>query len=138
MEKPKLDTAIQYLSSGNYLWNAGIFMFTIKTIKEAFQKYCPQLFNLMQEPYHIFVEKFGTLESISFDYAIMEKVTNVVVCPMDLFWSDIGSWDAVDEIINQNQIKNYNPYLKVDQNNNMIYSKEKVIVDGVQNSFVII
>jgi mannose-1-phosphate guanylyltransferase len=64
-------------------------MFTIKTIKQAFATHCPDLFQMMQLSYPAFVQQFTILQSISFDYAVMEKASNVVVCPMDLMRSDI-------------------------------------------------
>lgn len=137
-EKPNVSTAREYIASGQYLWNAGIFMFTIKTIKDAFATYCPSLFQLMQESYDVFIGKFSTLESISFDYAIMEKAKNVMVCPMDLLRSDIWSRDAVEELLIQQKVINTNPYLMNDDKNNLIFSQKKVIVDGIENSFVIV
>ena len=137
-EKPNLETAQNYLESGSYLWNAGIFMFTIKTIKQAFAHHCPSLFQMMQSSYTDFIQQFTTLESISFDYAVMEKASNVVVIPMNVMRSDIWTWDAIDQLLVQQKVVNTNPYLSIDDKNNLVFSKQKIIVDGIENTFVII
>lgn len=137
-EKPDEETANKYLASGEYLWNAGIFMFTLGTIKKAFATYCPWLFHMMQQPYATFLEKFHSLESISFDYAVMEKASNVLVCPMHLMRSDIWSWDAIDELLAEQKVSNTNPYLLTDDQNNLVFSQKKIIVDGIKDSFIII
>lgn len=136
-EKPNLETAQQYLTSGQYLWNAGIFMFTLKTIKQAFATHCPDIFQMMQSPYSVFVHQFTTLQSISFDYAVMEKAANVVVSPMNLMWSDIWSWNAIYQLLVEQKVANMNPYLFLDDKNNLVFGKQKIIVDGIENTFVI-
>lgn len=136
-EKPNMETAQHYLDSGQYLWNAGIFMFTIKTIKTAFANYCPSLFRVMQESYDTFLQQFMSLESISFDYAVMEKASNVVVTPMNLMRSDIWSWDAINQLLIEEKVVNTNPHLLLDDKNNLVFGKQKIIIDGIENAFVI-
>jgi mannose-1-phosphate guanylyltransferase/mannose-6-phosphate isomerase len=136
-EKPDIEIAKKYLASWQYLWNTGIFMFTIKTIKKAFATYCPWLFQMMQAPYPMFLEWFNALESISFDYAVMEKASDVLVCPMHLMWSDIWSRDAIDELLIQHEALNTNPFLVRDNQNNLIFSQKKCIVNGISDSFII-
>jgi mannose-1-phosphate guanylyltransferase len=68
---------------------------------------------------------------------VMEKASNVVVCPMDLMRSDIWSWDAIDQLLTGQKVINTNPYLLLDDKNNLVFSKQKIIVDGIENTFII-
>ncbi len=97
-EKPKEKDAVKYLASGNYLWNAGIFIWKASDILNAFRIYCPELyeafynirnryFTSSEEAY--VAEIFYTCESISIDYAIMEHAQNVYVIPAQFAWSDL-------------------------------------------------
>ncbi len=91
VEKPDRATAEQFLASGRYRWNAGMFVWSARTIAEAFQKYRPDLW--MEE--RALRRAYPKLEKISIDYAIMEKADNVVVANGDFAWDDVGDWAAV-------------------------------------------
>ncbi|MBW1997500.1 MAG: NTP transferase domain-containing protein [Deltaproteobacteria bacterium] len=105
VEKPDLATAEEYLSSGEYLWNAGIFIATPETIMEEMEKHLPRIFRGMQRIRKAlgssrFQEEvravYDGIESISFDYGIMEKTRSpVYVLPSDCGWSDVGSWESL-------------------------------------------
>jgi len=105
VEKPDLATAEEYLSSGEYLWNAGIFIATPETIMEEMEKHLPRVFQGMQRirkalgSSHLQEEiraVYSAIESISFDYGIMEKtLAPVYVVPSDCGWSDVGSWESL-------------------------------------------
>ncbi len=103
-EKPDLQTAMEYISHNNYYWNAGIFIWNVNTIVNAFRMYQPKLakiFESMLEVYdtpqeqEMVNEKFPTCENISVDYAIMEKAEEIFVCPADFGWSDLGTWGSL-------------------------------------------
>jgi len=103
-EKPDLETAKVYISKSNYFWNAGIFIWNVHTIVNAFRMYQPaiaRLFESMTEVYGtdreqaVVDEKFPECESISVDYAIMEKAEEIFVCPSDFGWSDLGTWGSL-------------------------------------------
>ena len=103
-EKPDMKTASDYLSSGNYFWNAGIFIWHTKTIIESFEKNEPDIIKILnQQP-----EKFNTEDEqayidevypscpkISVDYAILEREDRVYTVPADIGWSDLGTWNSL-------------------------------------------
>ena len=103
-EKPDLDTAIRYLEDGHYFWNAGIFVWNVRTIVEELRAYTPQIAEVMDRlSPSLFTENetpelrrlFPTCEKISIDYAVMEKSPRIYVIAEDLGWSDLGSWGSV-------------------------------------------
>ncbi|MBP3228920.1 MAG: mannose-1-phosphate guanylyltransferase [Bacteroidaceae bacterium] len=103
-EKPDLDTAKEYLSQPGYLWNAGIFVWSVSTIVNAFRVYCPEtnrgfegLLATLDTPQETaaIAELYDQCESISVDYAIMEKAEEVFVRPADVGWSDLGTWGSL-------------------------------------------
>ena len=103
-EKPDLDTAISYLEDGHYFWNAGIFVWNVKTIIHELRAYAPQIAGVMDElSPSLFTQKenaelgrlFPKCEKISIDYAVMEKSPRIYVIAEDLAWSDLGSWGSV-------------------------------------------
>ncbi len=102
IEKPDLSAAKQYLESKNYFWNAGMFVFTIQTGLNAYEKHMPNLFKLFSKA--IPIEKtyleISKEDSISFDYGIMEKLSKdrVLVVPANCCWSDVGSFTALEEL----------------------------------------
>ena len=103
-EKPDLKTAEQYIKKNYYFWNAGIFIWNVNTIVNAFRIYEPAMaknFESMQSVYgtdkeQAFInERFPECENISVDYAIMEKAEEIFVCPADFGWSDLGTWGSL-------------------------------------------
>ena len=78
------------------------------------------------------------MEAISIDCAVMEKASNITMCPMDVTWSDIGSRDAISELLVQQKVVNTNPYLINDDKNNLVFSKRKLIIDAITDSFIIL
>lgn len=105
-EKPDLKTARHYLQQGGYYWNAGIFLWNIKTIEKAFRKYQLEMagvFDSLNEFYYTASEqteidkKFPECKNISIDYAIMEHASNIYVFPADFGWSDLGTWGSLYE-----------------------------------------
>lgn len=105
-EKPDLATAQQFLKSGDYLWNAGIFIWNVNTLLDALEKYAPTVFNILEkgEPYwgtaaeqDFLNEHYPATPDISIDYAIMEKAKNIYTLPADIGWSDLGTWGALHQ-----------------------------------------
>ena len=103
-EKPDLQTAQQYIKQNNYFWNAGIFIWNVNTIVNAFRMYQPRMAKIFESMLPVFDtpeeqqtinEKFPTCENISVDYAIMEKAEEIFVCPADFGWSDLGTWGSL-------------------------------------------
>ena len=105
VEKPNLKDAKQMLASANYLWNAGIFLFRAQDMIASFKAHAPETFDLVSQAIdeasydlgflRLASEAWTKLENTSIDYAIMEKVNNLVAVPYNFKWSDLGSWNAV-------------------------------------------
>ena len=105
IEKPDLKTAEAYLAGRMHLWNAGIFVFTVKSILAAYAELKPELVRACRAAlaggavdlafFRLEAEAYGACENISIDYAIMERASRVSVVPVDCGWSDLGSWRAV-------------------------------------------
>jgi mannose-1-phosphate guanylyltransferase/mannose-6-phosphate isomerase len=102
-EKPSLETAEKFLASGDFFWNAGMFIFKAKAMLEKFQKLQPEIFKIvtqLKSDLSNLSEVYAQFPSISIDYAIMEKLSSeeLACVPTDMAWSDVGSWDAVAEV----------------------------------------
>ena len=108
VEKPDIKTAREYVESGDYYWNSGMFTFKAQTYLDELQIHAPVLLAAAEESYRratvdldfvrVGTDAFSMCESISVDYAVMEKTKNAMVVPFSAGWSDIGSWDAVHEV----------------------------------------
>jgi len=105
-EKPNLKTAEKYLAEGNYFWNAGIFLWSARSIVKAFESYLPKVAEIFrsgettyytQEEQAFIDEQFPMCENISVDYGIMERADNIYVMPADFGWSDLGTWGSLWE-----------------------------------------
>lgn len=114
-EKPILELAKTFIASGDFLWNAGIFIFKAPTIKTAFEKYLPEidsLFKTGNAHYNTKNEKeyikgiYQQCSSISIDHGVMEKADNVYVVPGDFGWSDLGTWNSLYEILEKDNTGN--------------------------------
>ena len=102
-EKPNHATAVDFLRDGNYLWNAGIFVWSVRALLSAFSKYAPDILSILdvQNVYNTPAEKafidqhYPSTRDISIDYAIMEPAENVYTIPSDIGWSDLGTWGSL-------------------------------------------
>ena len=103
-EKPKIDVAIRYIQNKSFYWNAGIFIWNVRTIVNAFRMYEPRIsriFESLRDVYGTDKEQemidqlFPECPKISVDYAIMEKADEIFVCPADFGWSDLGTWGSL-------------------------------------------
>ena len=149
-EKPDLETAKKYIAQKNYFWNAGIFIWNVSTIVNAYRVYCPQIGKVFENLINVYgtpeertmIDKiYPECENISVDYAIMEKVEDIFVCPADFGWSDLGSWSALlmqsrrDLYGNALLGDNINLY---DSHNCIIHTtqEKKVVIQGLDNFIV--
>ncbi len=103
-EKPNLATAKEYIKDQSYLWNSGIFIWSLSTIVNAFRVYQPTMSKLFEsmmpiygtpEEQKVIDERYAECENISVDYAIMEKAEEIFVHPSDFGWSDLGTWGSL-------------------------------------------
>lgn len=99
-EKPDLAIAKEYISSGNYYWNGGMFMFSITTMQAELTKYIPSIIDITKKGYQYTVDNFVNMPDISIDYAVAEKSQKMMMIPMEnIYWNDIGSFDAIAEVL---------------------------------------
>ncbi len=115
-EKPPFDQALKYFNHGSYLWNSGIFLFKVSTYLDELKIYEPEIYEATQKAFieskrhHDFIrldnELFSLCSDQSIDYAIMERTSKSVVIPLDIQWSDLGSWTAVAETQDKDQFGN--------------------------------
>ncbi len=150
-EKPDYETAKSFLESGNFVWNAGIFIWSAKAVTEAFEQFQPQMNALFEEGYPVlntereqeFInQNYALAENISIDYAIMEKAENVYVLPATFDWNDLGTWGSLYEKLpkdNQlNAVVNAQVFLE-NAANNIIRTdaKKLIIVDGLSDYIIV-
>lgn len=114
-EKPELEIAEKFLESGDFLWNAGIFVWSVRSITQAFEMYLPDIAELFEEgskAYYTDQEAayvktaYSQSKNISVDYGIMEKAANVYVVLGDFLWSDVGSWASLHDLREKDENKN--------------------------------
>lgn len=105
-EKPDIETAKKYVQQNNFFWNAGVFIWSVSTIVNAFRVYQPAISKVFEGMEHIYgtpeeqenIDKcYPECENISVDYAIMEKAEEIFVCPANFGWSDLGTWGSLVE-----------------------------------------
>lgn len=150
-EKPDYETAKQFLSSGNFLWNAGIFIWSSKSILDSFEKHIPQMNALFSSGMSVlntseekeFIDThYASAENISIDYGILEKADNVFVKKATFDWSDLGTWGALYDKLpktdHQNAVVNAQVHV-TDSEGNIIFTEgEKLVVlDGI-NDYIIV
>ena len=129
-EKPDLETAKEYLAKGNYYWNSGMFAFTVKTILEELEKHASEIYEKIENrTFEEVLESFESMPDISIDYAVMEKTDKAVVLPLDITWSDVGSWDAFYEVMEKDENGNVKVgnVIDIDTRNSLILSNKRVI-----------
>jgi len=114
-EKPDIQTASAFVASGNYLWNAGIFVWNTTVIMQAFQQHAKKLDQLFfgnlsayntSEEHHFMQKSFAACEDISIDFAVMEHAKNVSVICSDFDWSDLGTWGSLTDHLAKDRLGN--------------------------------
>jgi mannose-1-phosphate guanylyltransferase len=141
-EKPNLELALTFLQCGDFLWNSGIFIWSLKSIMEAFKEYLPEVDVLFEkgigtycspEEKGFIAETYAISKSISIDYAIMEKASNVYVLQADFGWSDLGTWGSLYENRQKDAEGN-----SVVGKNVMMYDSENCIVNMPEEKVVVL
>ena len=133
VEKPDLATAQQYVDSGNYFWNSGMFMFKASVYLDELKKHAPEMYSICEQAIaseskdldfiRIDPDIFATCPDDSIDYAVMEKTALAAMVPLDAGWSDVGSWSSLWETADNK-----------DENGNVIVGD--AILEGVNNSYI--
>jgi mannose-1-phosphate guanylyltransferase/mannose-6-phosphate isomerase len=127
VEKPNLTLAKQYLFDGHYLWNSGIFLFHVATFLEEMNLHCPTI--AMDQTFDQMAVQFSQMPDISIDYALMEKSKKIVMVPLDVTWSDVGSWDSVYDVLEKdsNQNVKIGNVIDIDTQNCLIMGGKRLI-----------
>lgn len=149
VEKPDTETAAGYIKAGNYCWNSGMFIWSVKSIQTAFGKYQPQLMAMADametvvdsaEFNNKLREEYEKLGKISIDYAIMEHAENIIMARGTFGWFDVGSWPALKDHFDSDL--NGNIFIgdveAIDSSSNIVFSEERLTtLIGVDNLVVV-
>lgn len=147
-EKPGVETAKGYVADGHYLWNAGMFMFGAEFMKSQYALYAKDTYDILTSLPEItdsnymeeLEKKYALCESISVDFAIMEKTDKLYVVPADFGWDDVGSWMALDRYLTKDEAGNITKGEVVtnNSNNNTVFTTTKpIILLDVDDLFII-
>ncbi|NWF51607.1 MAG: mannose-1-phosphate guanylyltransferase/mannose-6-phosphate isomerase [Nitrospirae bacterium] len=139
-EKPDAESARNYFRDGNYYWNSGIFVFKIGRIEEEFMRYVPEIGKTLELSLNDMMKGFAKMPSISFDYAVMERSERIVTIPAEIYWSDIGSWDSLFEILDKDENGNVKigDVITMDSKETMIIGDKRLIATiGLKDCLVI-
>jgi mannose-1-phosphate guanylyltransferase len=150
-EKPDLEHAIDFVQSGDYSWNSGMFIWRADVALAEFERQRPEMHALFSglapsvdtPAYHDAVQRvWDRVERISIDFAVMEGARNVAVLPVDIGWSDIGSWGALFDVVSLddqgNGIKGQSPKsINIDTNNTLVYANKLVVTVDVHDLVVV-
>jgi mannose-1-phosphate guanylyltransferase len=150
-EKPDQELALQFLDSGDFLWNSGIFIWNVEKIIKSLKKHLPDIHDIFEEGKHSFNTKkessyidsaFPRCKNISIDYGIMEKSENVYVLPADFGWSDLGTWGSLythQELDNnKNTVQGKNVFLYDSTDNIIKFTDDKVVVLQALNGYIVV
>lgn len=148
VEKPDAEVAQSYLDDGHYLWNAGMFMFNTDFMADEYEKYASETYRALtslpaiDSPDYMteLEEKYAACESISVDFAIMEKTDSLFVVPADFGWDDIGAWKALERYLTEDDMRNIlkGTVKTYGAENNLVFARDKeVILFDAEDLFVI-
>ena len=150
-EKPDMDLAKTFIASGDFLWNAGIFVWQVKNIIKAFEKHLPELAEVFEGEKKNFntddekeaIERIYPLcVNISIDYGVMEKADNVYIIPSSFGWSDLGTWTSVYDNLEKDYLGNAvagKHVMVIDATNNVVHADNKklVLLQGLDDFIVV-
>lgn len=147
VEKPDFKTATEYLADGHYVWNSGMFVVQKQRLFEMYQDYLPNTAQALSEIEENRIADIGELyqqtDAISFDYGIMEKADHIAVIPANIGWSDIGSWSALKDILQEETTvthKGSSQHFDIDSEHILVHShnKDKIIATiGIRDIVIV-
>lgn len=141
VEKPDPERAKSYLQSGRFFWNSGMFAFSVKTFRDELKVHAPEIYDSIYGRTLNEVEDFfHKLPDISIDYAVMEKTERAVVVPLELKWSDVGSWEAIYEVGEKERDGNvvFGKALILDTQNSLVIGNDRLVsVVGLSDVIVV-
>lgn len=150
-EKPDIDLAKTFIASGDFLWNAGIFVWQVKHIIKAFEKHLPEMAEVFEaEKMHFntaseqkAIERiYPQCVNISIDFGVMEKADNVYVIPASFGWSDLGTWASTYENLEKDYLGNAvtgDNVIVFDASNNMVHTNDEklIVLQGLENFIIV-
>lgn len=148
VEKPNLQLAKQYLDKGSYLWNGGMFLWKTEHVLKEIKKYIPNTYEVLHNIESIdensiqemINENYNKTDSISIDYAVLEKSDKIFVIPSEIGWDDIGTWKSVERYKKkdeENNIINNNTYVIDSTSNMVVNNNKKIVMIGIDNTMAI-
>ncbi len=148
VEKPDQSTAEHYLESKNYSWNASIFMATAETWMHEFRKHAPELVNVFEKEdssgdfsdKELIRKIYNSVPANSIDYALLEKSDCVAVIPVEMEWTDLGSWESLHKVSDKNSEGNVlrGNVITQDTKNSLIFSEKKLVASiGLENLIIV-
>ena len=149
-EKPDHDTALGYVESGQYYWNAGMFVASVKTFRDLYKEFLPDMEDQFSELLasigtaqqdEVFESVFPEIRKISIDYGIAEKARKVAVVPAEMGWNDVGSWTRLAEVLahtaDDHGVVTFAAHVGVDTTDTLVYSQKLVTTIGVDGLIII-
>lgn len=150
LEKPNRAAAEQFLAEGGYYWNGGIFVSRVDTMLNEFARQAPEIYERLEqidaaldtpEAQKVLESVWQEMPSISIDYAVMEGAQKVAVVPLKAGWNDVGSWDALETVLEQDESGNRiarGEVLLLDSRDNIVYSDKRLVVLINVNNLVVV
>lgn len=150
-EKPDLELANNFLASGEFLWNAGIFLWSVNAITNSFAEHLPEVADIFQPEENVYfspgesefiAKTYPVCSNISIDYGVIEKADNVYVLPSDFGWSDLGTWKSLHEVFDKNEQGNAVIGDKVEVNDStssvLVNDTDKLlVVEGMDDVIIV-
>lgn len=148
VEKPNKEKAEKYLKEGNYLWNGGMFLWSVYNILEQIKKYSNDTYKALEKIDEVNEESMQSFingnyeytEAISIDYAVLEKSEDIYVVPSNFGWDDVGSWEALDRYRDKDELGNVlvgSAKVVESESNLVISSTHDIVVEGLSDIYVI-
>ena len=145
VEKPDAERALQYLESGQFLWNSGMFVWSSRAISAALSQYAPATHQALKDAPELtdLTPVYEALDSASIDTAILEKAEQVLVFPAELSWSDVGSWESLTEVVPADSQGNHadggGDLIALDAHNCIVHTPPETLISllGIENLIVV-
>jgi mannose-1-phosphate guanylyltransferase len=150
LEKPNRSLAETFVAEGGYYWNGGIFISRVDRMLAEFETQTPEMYAALErigaaigapDADAVLAAEWETLPSISIDYAIMERAQRVAVVPLNAGWNDVGSWDALETVLNKDDAGNSiakGDVLLLDSHDNIVYSDKRIVALVNVNNLVVV
>ncbi len=150
LEKPNRSLAETFVAEGGYYWNGGIFISRVDRMLAEFEAQTPEMYAALErigaalgapDADAVLTAEWETLPSISIDYAIMERAQRVAVVPLNAGWNDVGSWDALETVLNKDDAGNSiakGDVLLLDSHDNIVYSDKRIVALVNVNNLVVV